>query len=62
MQTTIDNIGYMGDGVYIQFDGYGYTLRANHHDEHFCNSQIYIEPDVLEMINKFAKQMNESSR
>ena len=33
MTTTIQEnpIEYMGDGVYIEYDGYGYWLRANHH-------------------------------
>ena len=50
MSVTSDDISYMGDGVYIQFDGYGYILRANHHSEDSCTDQIYIEPDVLKNI------------
>jgi hypothetical protein len=55
MLVTSDDISYMGDGVYIQFDGYGYILRANHHSEDSCTDQIYIEPDVLKKIINFDK-------
>ena len=42
---------YIGDGVYAIFDGYGIWLHANHHEH--PTDKIYLEPDVLEGINKF---------
>ena len=53
MGITTDNISYLGDGVYIQFDGFGYILRANHHKEDYCTDQIYIEPEVFTSLIKF---------
>lgn len=57
IKTTTDHISYLGDGVYIQFDGYGYVLRANHHEEDSCTDQIYIEPSVFENLNLFVKHI-----
>ena len=57
MKITTDNVSYLGDGVYIQFDGFGYVLRANHHEEHTCSDQIYLEPNVLTRLNDFVNKM-----
>ena len=53
------NIDYMGDGVYIEFDGFGYIIRANHHEQDSCTDQIYIEPSVLKKITNFVLRMQE---
>ncbi len=52
---TSDDISYLGGGVYIAFDGYGYILRANHHDEYMCSDQIYIEPNVFKKLINYDK-------
>ena len=59
MTTTIQEnpIEYMGDGVYIEYDGYGYWLRANHHSSQLCDHEIYLEPSVLINMNNFAKMV-----
>jgi len=44
---------YIGDGVYAQFDGFGFWLRANHHTDEMCTDKIYIEPSVLKSLNDF---------
>ena len=41
---------YLGDGVYVLFDGYGLELRANDHRNPVA---IYLEPEVLEALNRF---------
>ena len=43
---------YIGDGVYALFDGYGIWLYAN--DPERPSDKIYIEPCVLDSLNKFA--------
>jgi hypothetical protein len=48
---------YMGDGVYVEFDGYAYWLRANDHRDGYCTDKICLEPYVLDNINKFRKRM-----
>lgn len=48
---------YLGDGVYAQWDGYGFWLRANHHTDEQCTDKIYIEPSVLESFNRWHKHL-----
>ena len=57
METNRENIDYMGDGVYIEYTGYSFILRANDHREHYCTDTIQIETQVLEAINRFALRM-----
>jgi hypothetical protein len=44
---------YLGDGVYAVHDGFGIWLHANHHE--FPPDRIYLEPDVLAALNRFAE-------
>ena len=44
---------YIGDGVYAEFDGFGIWLRTGNHTDELCDDKIYIEPDVLESLNRF---------
>jgi len=46
---------YIGDGVYTIFDGYGIWLHAN--DLNHPTDKIYLEPDVLEKLNRFAERI-----
>jgi hypothetical protein len=48
---------YIGDGVYVEFDGYVITLKAN--DIHHPTDTIYLEPDVLAALNRFAQRMKD---
>lgn len=41
---------YVGDGVYIMFDGYGFWLHANSHDK--PTDKIYLEPEVFSILIK----------
>ena len=43
---------YVGDGVYALFDGFGIWLHANDHEH--PTDRIYLEPQVLELLNRFA--------
>ena len=52
-----ENMDYLGDAVYAEFDGYGVWLRANDHREKFCTDKVYLEPPVLEALNRFYKRM-----
>lgn len=51
---------YLGDGVYAVFDGYMIKLRAN--DFKNPTSQIYLEPEVLAALNRFAERMKKQHR
>jgi len=46
---------YIGDGVYVIFDGVGIWLHAN--DMVSPTDKIYLEPSVLQALNRFAKRM-----
>lgn len=45
---------HLGDGVYVRFDGYQLWLAANHH----TNEVIAIEPQVLEALIDYAREVN----
>ncbi len=50
-----DNEDYIGDGVYVEFDGYGIILKAN---DFYCPTDtIHLEPRVLSILLQFAKRM-----
>ena len=45
---------YLGDGVYVSFDGFAITLRApREHGDHF----IVLEPRELKALIDYAKQV-----
>lgn len=48
---------YIGDGVYASFDGFGIWLHANNHKHPI--DRIYLEPAVLEALNKFHRKKTE---
>ncbi len=51
-----DNKDYIGDGVYVEFDRYGrIILKAN--DFYTPTDTIYLEPEVLSALLRFAKRM-----
>ena len=51
---------YLGDGVYAIFDGYGIWLHANDHEH--PTDKVYLEPQVLQALNDFAKRAIEACR
>jgi len=42
---------YIGDGVYVTYDGFGIWLFAN--DDKNPTDKIYLEPSVLNKLNHF---------
>lgn len=48
-----DTDAYIGDGVYVSFDGYQIWLAANHHE----NKVIALEPPVLKRLIEYAKRI-----
>ena len=46
---------YIGDGVYVEYDGSGIMLKANDHLD--PTDTIYLEPEVLAALIRFAKRM-----
>jgi hypothetical protein len=53
MEDEMENHVHIRDGVYAKFDGYGIELRANDPNK---DDYIYLEPDVLEALIRFAQQ------
>lgn len=45
---------YMGDGVYVIFDGQGFWLHANDHAN--PTDKIYLEPGVWENLSLWISQ------
>ena len=45
-------IEYIGDGVYVAHDGFGLWVLANDHQN--PTDKIYLEPEVLKALNRFA--------
>jgi len=48
-------IDYLGDGVYVKYDGHGIWLLANHHQN--PTDKIYLEPSVFRALKNFAERM-----
>ena len=46
---------YLGDGVYIKFDGYSLILMANHHEA--PTDTIVLEPDVLKALGHYRNRI-----
>lgn len=44
---------YLGDGVYVRFDGYQIWVAANHH----TNEVVALEPEVLNRLIRFADRV-----
>ncbi len=44
---------YIGDGVYVSFDGYHIWLAANDHR----NKVVALEPEVFERLVKYAERI-----
>ncbi len=50
---------YIGDGVYVEFDGYNVILRTDRDDiEHW----IMLEPSVLHSLNSFWQHVHDNNK
>lgn len=49
------NKDYIGDGVYVEYDGYGITLKANSADR--PTDTIYLEPSVMTNLQNFVQRV-----
>jgi len=50
---------YLGDGVYVEYDGFHFKLMANDHIN--PSDTIYLEHGVLAALNRFAERTSEVS-
>lgn len=44
---------YLGDGVYVSFDGYHIWIAANHHE----NKVVAMEPEVFKAFIAYGKEV-----
>ena len=51
----MNNETYLGDGLYVEFDGFQFVLKAN--DPMNPSDKVYLEPRVLDALNIFAKKV-----
>lgn len=49
---------YLGDGVYVTFDGFGYMLDLRAQGPVLPITKIMLEPAVLDALNRFRDRMN----
>ena len=54
-EKSMNSWEYLGDGVYVNFDGFGIWLHANSHDK--PTDRIYLEPQILQSLNEYAERM-----
>ncbi len=48
---------YLGDGVYVEWDGMHFVLRTGDHRDAHCDNKIYLEPSVLDSLNLFVNHL-----
>lgn len=51
----IDFKDYLGDGVYVDFDGFSIEILTS--DGITKTNSIYLEPDVLAALNRYQKRI-----
>ncbi len=52
-----DNLEYLGDGLYVKFDGYQVYLMANSHIT--PSDTVALDPHVLRAFLQYVKRINE---
>jgi len=50
---------YLGDGVYVVFDGYSFVLDLRGQDN---STKIILEPVVMDALDRFRKRIEEIER
>lgn len=46
---------HIGDGVYVEFDGFGFVLKANSHIT--PTDTIYLEPAVMRALREYEQEV-----
>jgi hypothetical protein len=52
-----ENYMYLGDGVYVYFNGMGLWLRTGHHEESKCDDKIYLEGKSFKSLCDFVENL-----
>ena len=53
-EDKIADWSYIGDAVYVVYDGFGFWLHTDDHND--PTNAIYLEPDVLSALIHYAKR------
>ena len=59
MNELYKNHDYLGDGVYVEYTGYSFILRANDHREGYRTDTIHLEPEAISALNRFVERMKD---
>jgi len=51
---------YIGDGVYLHFDGFGFELRANHHET--PTDRVYIDGGCVRTLLRLIRETMEPEK
>jgi len=51
-----ENIEYLGDSVYAEWNGFSIELKVN---SHLSETVVYLDPEILEALNNFYKKQTE---
>lgn len=57
-----ESADYLGDGMYIEWDGFAYWIRANDHRDTHCTDKICLEPKVIDALNRFVTRMEQKTK
>jgi len=55
MEEFSEYLEYLGEGVYVKYDGYGFWILANDHMD--PTDKIYLEPHNLAALNRFVDNL-----
>jgi hypothetical protein len=50
---------YLGDGVYVDYDGYQIVLTANDRASGCPTDEVYLDPDVLNAFLRYINRLRE---
>jgi hypothetical protein len=53
---------YLGDSVYVSFDGWGFILTTENGLPIDPSNRIYLEPEVLRALNEYVERLYQSIR
>lgn len=52
-----ENHSYLGDGVYVEWDGMHFVLRTGDHRDSHCDNKIYLEASILDGLDQFKERI-----
>jgi hypothetical protein len=53
---------YLGEGVYVEWDGEDFILRTGDHRDSECQNRIYLNPSILDKLNNFKSRIENKNK